>query len=444
MPPDARVCRDLAQRRRRRVLRRGRDDLRPGTNFVQANVPLKKGSNVSDDARDHDRFCSAPTRSRSTSANSPTTSPKARRGFFDTDMTLATSRRFYRAGRGSTSCPRHAPRAVRRDGLTERAAADTVDNTVPDDAACRRRAFDERRAARGRTHDDLGRARATAVTAAPRSRPVTRWLFAEGSQGFFQTFVLLANDHAAAVTATITLPARRRRRDDAAGDGAGASRHTIYAGDIPAARQSIVRDRRQASRPIIAERAMYLPGAARCSRADTSRPASTRPAAAGSSRKARRTPSSSASSCSAIRTTDDANVTLTYLLPSGATFARTSTSRRTGRQTINVETVDPRLANTPCRRRSCRTRHRRRARDVLARHRGGLAEAHNSFGVTEAALRWGVADGRIGGPRGYRRISCWPIRIRAGGSRNPPSFVPGSRPSPGRINSFPRAATTSG
>ena len=30
----------------------------------------------------------------------------------------------------------------------------------------------------------------------------------------------------------------------------------------------------------------------------------------------------------------------------------------------------------------------------------GWREAHNSFGVTEPALRWGVADGRIGGPRG--------------------------------------------
>jgi hypothetical protein len=26
------------------------------------------------------------------------------------------------------------------------------------------------------------------------------------------------------------------------------------------------------------------------------------------------------------------------------------------------------------------------------------AEAHNSFGVTEAATRWGLAEGRVGGP----------------------------------------------
>ena len=32
----------------------------------------------------------------------------------------------------------------------------------------------------------------------------------------------------------------------------------------------------------------------------------------------------------------------------------------------------------------------------------GWQEAHNSFGVTDAGLRWGVADGRIGGPRAYQ------------------------------------------
>ncbi len=32
----------------------------------------------------------------------------------------------------------------------------------------------------------------------------------------------------------------------------------------------------------------------------------------------------------------------------------------------------------------------------------GWIEAHNSFGVTETALRWGLADGRIGGPRAHQ------------------------------------------
>jgi hypothetical protein len=31
----------------------------------------------------------------------------------------------------------------------------------------------------------------------------------------------------------------------------------------------------------------------------------------------------------------------------------------------------------------------------------GWQEAHDSFGVTQLGLRWGLADGRRGGPRGY-------------------------------------------
>ena len=71
------------------------------------------------------------------------------------------------------------------------------------------------RAARGRAHDDLGRARLRRPRRHGASRPATRWLFAEGSQGFFNTYVLLANDNATPVDVTVRLPARRRRRGDA-------------------------------------------------------------------------------------------------------------------------------------------------------------------------------------------------------------------------------------
>ncbi len=60
-----------------------------------------------------------------------------------------------------------------------------------------------------------------------------------------------------------------------------------------------------------------------------------------------------------------------------------------------------------------RHRDRRRARDVLAGLSIGWREAHNSFGVTQSALRWGIADGRIGTARGLSDVtSCWRIRIR--------------------------------
>ena len=64
--------------------------------------------------------------------------------------------------------------------------------------------------------------------------PRTRWLFAEGSQGFFSTFVLLANRGHDAAQVTHDLPARgRRRRSTLPFTVAPTSRLTVSAADIP-------------------------------------------------------------------------------------------------------------------------------------------------------------------------------------------------------------------
>ncbi len=98
-----------------------------------------------------------------------------------------------------------------------------------------------------------------------------------------------------------------------------------------------------------------------------------------------------------------AHATLTYLLTDGTTIPQTVTVPANGRVTINVETVDSRLANTP-------------ASTTITSDIGiiversmywpdisiGWREAHNSVGVTDAALRWAAADGRLGGARGYQ------------------------------------------
>jgi hypothetical protein len=91
--------------------------------------------------------------------------------------------------------------------------------------------------------------------------PAYRWLFAEGSQGYFNTYILLANSGATdsvvtmnfllegggIVTHGLTVPAGRRR--------------TVYAGEIDGlVNQSFGVDI-VATQPINAERAMYLPGA---------------------------------------------------------------------------------------------------------------------------------------------------------------------------------------
>ena len=97
-----------------------------------------------------------------------------------------------------------------------------------------------------------------------------------------------------------------------------------------------------------------------------------------------------------------AQVTLTYLLPTGETIRQAVTLPANSRRTINVETVDERLANA-----AVSTIVTADIGVVVERAMywsnvtEGWREAHNSFGVTRPGLRWGVADGRIGGQRGY-------------------------------------------
>jgi hypothetical protein len=98
-----------------------------------------------------------------------------------------------------------------------------------------------------------------------------------------------------------------------------------------------------------------------------------------------------------------AHVTLTYLLPSGETVPQTIVVAPLSRQTINVATVDRRLASA-----DVSTAIVSDIGIVAERAMywpsggGGWHEGHNSFGITETGLHWGLADGRIGGPRAYQ------------------------------------------
>jgi subtilisin-like proprotein convertase family protein len=232
--------------------------------------------------------------------------------------------------------------------------------------------------------------------------PDRRWLFAEGSQGFFNTFVLLANDNTTdasvlldflveggqVVSVPVTVPAKARR--------------TIFAGDVPALVNRSFSIDIESTIPIIAERAMYLPGPrvfeGGHESAGVNSPSRVWFLAEGAT--------GSFFDCFVLLGNPSpipAHATITYLLPSGATIVRTVTIPATSRVTINVETVDPALANADV--------STTIVSDVgIVAERAmywpafslGWREAHNSFGVTESAMRWGLADGRIGGPRTFQ------------------------------------------
>jgi hypothetical protein len=180
------------------------------------------------------------------------------------------------------------------------------------------------------------------------------------------------------------------------------TRRTIFAGDIPGlVNQSFGMDI-TATQPILAERAMYLPGARLFEGGH---------GAAGVNRPERNWFLAEGATGSFFETfvlignpnNATANVTLTYLLPTGATVTQPVQVAPNGRLTINVETVDPQLADTAVSTTlvSDRPIVVERAMywpDITL----GWQEAHNSFGLTEAGLRWGVADGRIGGARDFQ------------------------------------------
>lgn len=101
----------------------------------------------------------------------------------------------------------------------------------------------------------------------------------------------------------------------------------------------------------------------------------------------------------------DAHVTLTYLLPDGTSIESVKVVPAEGRLTVGIEEeADPRLKGT-----SVSTQVSsdvpivsERSMYWLASGPGPWSEGHNSFGATETSPRWSLAEGRVGGPQDAR------------------------------------------
>jgi hypothetical protein len=230
--------------------------------------------------------------------------------------------------------------------------------------------------------------------------PATRWYFAEGSQGYFDTYVLLANANATAATATVQFLT----------EGAGTvtrtialpptSRVNVFTGAIAELANTSFAIVVDADQPIIAERAMYF-GTTRFWEGGHESVGVTGPAtqwflAEGSTGFFDEyvlvgNPNATA-----------ATVTLTYLLDTGQTVTRTRTMASNSRLTVPVADEDPLL-----RRANVSTRVTSDVPVIVERAMywpapfAAWAEAHNSFGMTETAVKWGLAEGRVGGPHAF-------------------------------------------
>ena len=374
----------------------------PGTNTFVADVPLKAGTNTIAYRLGNTKGESLTT-STTVTVNEFTYSlaEGATGAFFDMDLTLVNPAAvpapvaidFLPQGGGtltySDSVAANTPLQLAVDTIVPNGAMSTVvhsQNAVP--LAVERTMSWDSTGYGGHGGSAVG--------------PSTRWLFAEGSQGYFNTFVLLANDNTGPVDVTVRFLVEGAGVVTVPVTIAAKQRFTLFAGDVPGVRNTSFGIDITSTLPIIAERAMYLPGAHLFEGGHES---------AGVNATSREWFLAEGATGDffedfvliANPNAGIATVHVTFLLTSGVTITKTVTVPANSRRTFNVETEDTRLA----------------AADVSIAFTSdigvvveramywpnisqGWRDAHNSFGLTSLGLRWGLADGRIGGPRDYQ------------------------------------------
>ena len=230
----------------------------------------------------------------------------------------------------------------------------------------------------------------------------TMWYFAAGSQGWFATFLQLVNpqvtsndvvvrfllESGTVVTKTLTIDPR--------------SRATIDAGSIPELVHQSFGMEVTFAQPGVAERAMYF---------GTSPLWTGGHGSAGATAAATDWFLAEGSTGQFFETfvvvanpsSNSVDVTFTFLTDGGAAITRTKQVPANRRLTVNLELKDPALANA-----AVATRVTATAPVVVERSQYWPStpdqwdEAHNSFGQTAIGRRWGLSEGRVGGPEGYQ------------------------------------------
>jgi hypothetical protein len=222
------------------------------------------------------------------------------------------------------------------------------------------------------------------------------WYFAEGSQGFFSTYLLLVNPHATANVAHVTWLREGEsalQRDYALPP---ASRVTINAGTEPDLVNRSFGARVLFDQPGAAERAMYFGVSPLWSGGHASAGAT---APSTHWLLAEGATGSYFATFVLIANPNDvaADLALTYLPLTGSPVTTTKRLEARQRMTINIAQEDPSLESAAV------------STDVVSTTpvvveraqywpNPSWYEAHNSFGVTAPATRWALAEGRVGGP----------------------------------------------
>jgi subtilisin-like proprotein convertase family protein len=235
------------------------------------------------------------------------------------------------------------------------------------------------------------------------SEASTLWLFAEGSQGFFETFVLLSNENSSDAAVTVTFLLESGTPVVKTYTVAARTRLNVWAAVVPELVNRSFGITVTSSLPITAERAMYFTGSGtRLFEGGHESAGVTRGSRGWFFAEGATGPYFDTYILVSNPWPSSMPVTFTYRTPSGTVVTKTLTAGPQSRLTVNVEDQDALLANT-----AVSTTVSAPLPVVAERAMywpGGAAtwfEAHNAFGLTETGSRWAVADGRVGGPEQF-------------------------------------------
>lgn len=231
--------------------------------------------------------------------------------------------------------------------------------------------------------------------------PAKTWFFAEGSQGFFDTYVLLANPGPIANTATVTFLLESGEPVVKSFQVAPTSRFTVAANATPEIVGRSFGIVVSFTEPGVAERAMYF--GARLFDAGHESAGVNAPSVSWFLAEGATGSFFTTFVLLANPGTADATATVTFLPDSGAAVTRTKTVLAGQRVTLNIAAEDASLASG-----AIATAVQSTQPILVERAQYWPStpdrwyEAHNAFGSTAVGTKWGLAEGRVGGPEGYQ------------------------------------------
>jgi glucose/arabinose dehydrogenase len=230
--------------------------------------------------------------------------------------------------------------------------------------------------------------------------PASNWFFAEGSQGFFLTYVLLTNPSPSQNRARVRFLRESGGPVEQEFTLAPLSRRTVDCGSIASlVNASFGIEVTFLDSPGAAERAMYFGvPPERLFKAGHESAGATAPATEWFLAEGATGSFFETFVLIANPNAGAADVTVTYVTETGQTVTRTKTVPANARITVNIEAEgSATLANA-----AVATRVTSNLPVVVERAQywpngpSQWYEAHNAFGVTAAGLRWGLAEGQAG------------------------------------------------